>query len=162
MTHKSGAVAARSAPFAGRQFDARYLCFFDCFNRQRFHEAHDVLEDLWLERRRAAPGAFFRGLIQLAGAFVLLQKGRLRPAHVVFERALSSLREYPPVYESADLAAVRALIDWWCEALARSGFVVNPLDHRPPPVLAMPGEALGGKRQAASPGRVSDLGAGKL
>jgi len=145
MTHKSGAVAARAAPFAGRGFDARYLCFFDSFNRQRFHEAHDVLEDLWLEERRSARGAFFKGLIQLAGAFVLLQKGRLRPADAVFQRARSSLREFPPRYESADLAAVRALIDSWREALARTAFAGNPLEALPPPALAVPGQALGGK-----------------
>ncbi len=146
MTHKSGAMAARAAPFAGRGFDARYLCFFDSFNRQRFHEAHDVLEDLWLEERGGARGAFFQGLIQLAGAFVLLQKGRLRPADVLFERAWSRLREFPPRCESADLAAVRALIDSWREALARTAFAANPLLSLEPPVLPKPGQALSGKR----------------
>lgn len=146
MTHKSGAVAARASRFAGRPFDARYLCFFDSFNQQRFHEAHDVLEDLWLEERRGPQGAFFRGLIQLAGAFVLLQKGRLRPADVLFERALSKLHEYPARHESADLAAARALIASWRGALARSDFGVNPLQVLPPPALAMPGQALSGKR----------------
>jgi len=140
MTHKSGAVAARAARFAGRRLDARYLCYFDSFNRQRFHEAHDVLEDLWLVDRRGPQGAFFKGLIQLAGAFVLLQKGRLRPADALFQLAESSLREYPRRHESTDLAAVRALIASWREALARAAFTQNPLDSMAAPVLAMPGD----------------------
>ncbi len=144
MTHKSGAVAARAARFAGRRFDARYLCFFDCFNRQRFHEAHDVLEDLWLADRGGLQGAFFKGLIQLAGAFVLLQKGRLRPADALLRLAESSLRDYPRFHESTDLAAVRALIASWREALARTALAGNPLDSMAPPVLAMPGEQGGG------------------
>ena len=145
MTHKSGAVAARAAQFAGGPIDARYLCFFDCFNRQQFHEAHDVLEDLWLEERRGPKGTFFRGLIQLAGAFVLLQKGRLRPADVLLARAGASLQPYPRFFESTDLAAVRALIDSWREALARAAFALNPLGSMESPALAMPGQASSGK-----------------
>ena len=79
MTHKSGKVAEMVAAFQGRDLDARYLGYFDCFNRELFYEAHDVLEDLWLLDRKGADGDYYKGLIQLAGAFVHLQKGRLKP-----------------------------------------------------------------------------------
>ena len=140
MTHKSTVVAVRVARFAGSRFDPRYLGYFDSFNHQRFHEAHDVLEDLWLLGRRGPNGDFFKGLIQLAGAFVLLQKGRLRAADTVFQLAESKLRKYPAHHESADLTAVVALIASWRLALQQSAYAVNPLTSTAPPFIASPSE----------------------
>ncbi len=138
MTHKSAIIAARVARFAGGRLDSRYLAYFDSFNRQRFHEAHDVLEDLWLLDRRGSNGNFFKGLIQLAGAFVLLQKGRLRAADAVFQLAESKLRNYPRHHESADLTAMEALIASWRQALEQTAFAVNPLTSAAPPFVAPP------------------------
>lgn len=60
-------------------YDPRYVRFFECFNQQLFFEAHEVLEALWLPQRQGLNGRFYKGLIQLAGAFVHLQKGRRPP-----------------------------------------------------------------------------------
>ena len=58
-----------------------YQGYFQCFNDARYYEAHDVLEHLWLRGGRADPEhAFYKGLIQVAGAFVHLQKQHARPA----------------------------------------------------------------------------------
>ena len=140
MTHKSAAVAARVARFAGGRLDPRYLGYIDSFNHQRFHEAHDVLEDLWLLDRTGPNGDFFKGLIQLAGAFVLLQKGRQRAADAVFQLVESKLRKYPRHHESADLAAVEAMIRFWRQALDHTAFAVNPLTSAAPPYIASPSE----------------------
>lgn len=140
MTHKSAAVAARVARFAGERFDPRYLGYFDAFNHQRFYEAHDILEDLWLLDRRGPNGDFFKGLIQLAGAFVLIQKGRPRAADAVFQLAESNLRNFPRNHESADLTAVHAWITSWRHAFEQTAFAVNPLTFAAPPFLASPSE----------------------
>lgn len=138
MTHKSGKVAERVAQFAGHRLDARYLGYFDCFNRQEFYEAHDVLEDLWLLDRRGPDGDFFKGLIQLAGAFVHLQKGRLRPADALFQLAERNLGRYPQVHWALDTTATLGLITDWRRALADAQFLQNPLSLRPAPHLPMP------------------------
>src|ERR1700683_4961855 len=75
--------------------DPYYLGYFDCFNRGLFYEAHDVLEQLWLKDRQGPNGAFYKGLIQLAGAFVHLRKERLRPAGALFKLADANLKNYP-------------------------------------------------------------------
>ena len=139
MTHKSGKVAERVAQFAGRRLDARYLGYFDCFNRQLFYEAHDVLEDLWLLDRKGPGGDFFKGLIQLAGAFVHLQKGRLKPADALFQLAERNLSKYPSPHESLDTGPVLGLITTWRQALAKGAFALNPLEGNSPPNLVMPG-----------------------
>src|SRR5215470_18760480 len=65
-----------------------YVAFFRCWNEQRYYEAHDVLEQLWLNTK--SPDAdFFKGLIQAAGAFVHLQKHFEHPTHVKHSRRLS-------------------------------------------------------------------------
>ncbi len=84
--------------FRGRELDAHYLGYFDFFNRQLFYEAHDVLENLWLKDRNGPEGAFYKGLIQLAGAFVHLQKNRLRPAAALFKLAQANIKIYTPVH----------------------------------------------------------------
>ena len=71
-------MAELAKTFAGEGVDPRYAGYFALFNQQKFYEAHDILEDLWLPDRHGVNGSFYKGLIQLAGAFVHLQKQRLR------------------------------------------------------------------------------------
>ncbi|PYJ26414.1 MAG: hypothetical protein DME89_12830 [Verrucomicrobia bacterium] len=71
MTEFSGdAVDPDQTDVASHPF---YRAFFHWWNEQRYYEAHDVLEQLWLKTK--SPDAdYFKGLIQAAGAFVHLQK----------------------------------------------------------------------------------------
>ena len=123
--------------FQGHELDAHYLGYFDCFNRQLFYEAHDVLEDLWLKDRHGADGNFYKGLIQLAGAFVHLQKNRLHPAAALFQLALANLGKYPREHKQLDLNAVQDLARKWLEEVERNGFSLNPLTTTSVPKLAL-------------------------
>src|SRR5258706_5702829 len=67
---------------------AYYRAYFQLFNDQQYYEAHDVLEQLWL-RAFEPDTQFYKGLIQLAGAFVHLQKQFRRPIHPAEGRRLS-------------------------------------------------------------------------
>src|SRR5258706_11994232 len=129
VSHKSARIATMIESFRGQELDAHYLGYFDCFNRQLFYEAHDVLEDLWLPDRHGPNGSFYKGLIQLAGAFVHLQKNRLRPAAALFKLAHANLEKYPRLHERLDLAVVFELIANWLARLESQGFSVEP---RPP------------------------------
>ncbi|MCC7373687.1 MAG: DUF309 domain-containing protein [Verrucomicrobiales bacterium] len=113
-----------------------YAGYFACFNRGEYFEAHDVLEALWLGERKTPNDLFYKGLIQLAGAFVHLKKSRLRPADALFRLAWANLVRYRPVHERLDVEEVLGLIVTWREDLARGGFAENPLSRRPPPQLA--------------------------
>jgi len=138
VSSKSGKIADRIAAFQGSRHDPHYLGYFDCFNQQQFYEAHDVLEELWLADRKGPAGEFYKGLIQLAGAFVHLQKDRLRPAGALFKLARTNLEKYPSPYEHLDIAAVLSLIAKWLGWLEGSEFLQNPLGTQSPPVLAVP------------------------
>ena len=107
--------------------DPRYAGYFALFNEQKFYEAHDILEDLWLPDRHGVNGNFYKGLIQLAGAFVHLQKQRLRPSAALFKLARTNLEKYPALHEKLDLAGVQQLIADWLGRLEQDEFAVNPL-----------------------------------
>src|SRR5215204_1099166 len=113
MSRKSGAIAALIEGCQGRDLNAHYLGFFECFNRQLFFEAHEVLEELWLADRHGADGNFYKGLIQLAGAFVHLQKDRPGPATALFKLARANLQHYPALHQELDVSAVLALVEDW-------------------------------------------------
>ena len=128
--------------FRDGDIDSHYLGYFDLFNRQKFYEAHDVLENLWLPDRQGANGAFYKGLIQLAGAFVHLQKNRLRPAAALFKLARTNLQKYPRSHEHLDVAAVLQLIENWLRGLELQDFKVNPLTETNAPRLNLNSQRL--------------------
>jgi len=113
MSKKSPHIAARIEAFRGQDLDAHYLGYFDCFNRQLFYEAHDVLEELWLGDRRGPDGDFYKGLIQFAGAFVHVQKNRRGPAQALLRLARANLEKYPALHHRLDLSSVLQLIQSW-------------------------------------------------
>ncbi|MDB6023392.1 MAG: hypothetical protein JWQ04_3249 [Pedosphaera sp.] len=127
MSKKSAKIAALIESCRGRDLDAHYLGYFECFNQGLFYEAHDVLEELWLADRQGPNYAFHKGLIQLAGAFVHLQKQRLRPAAALFKLAGANLKKYPAMHEHLDVAHVLALIERWLHELESKDFTSNPL-----------------------------------
>jgi len=137
MSKKSAKIAALIEAYRGEKLDAHYLGYFQCFNLGLFYEAHDVLEELWLAGRQGANGAFYKGLIQFAGAFVHLKRGRLRPAAALFKLARASLRNYPPVHEQLDVNEVLTLIENWLERLESRDFAVNPLSDDNAPQLSL-------------------------
>jgi predicted metal-dependent hydrolase len=137
VSHKSARIAAMIESFQGQEIDAHYLGYFDCFNQRLFYEAHDVLEDLWLPDRHGANGNFYKGLIQLAGAFVHLQKNRLRPAAALFKLAQANLEKYPRRHEHLDLAIVFKLIEKWLNELESGRFEINPLTDENTPSLTL-------------------------
>lgn len=140
MSKKSAKIAALIEDCRGHALDAHYLGYFECFNRGLFYEAHDVLEELWLVDRRGPDGDFYKGLIQLAGAFVHLQKHteqrpRLRPSAALFKLAQANLRKYPSIHHQLDVSRVLKIVEEWLALLEAAQFQVNPLGVHAPPVI---------------------------
>ena len=113
-----------------------YRAYFQCWNEQRYYEAHDVLEQVWLTKD-SADDAFFKGLIQAAGAFVHLQKNfehpthpkhgqRLRPAVRLFQLAEKNLAAFAPQHHGLDVSALIELLKAHREKITRSDYQTNP------------------------------------
>jgi hypothetical protein len=150
MGGKSERIREQAKAFAREGFDPRFFGYFVCFNRTDYYEAHDVLEDLWLEEGRAGKNyPFFKGLIQVAGAFVHLKLHhrfpdhhahgrRLEPAGRLLKLALANLAPYPSGHLSVPLDEIRALAAETLEELASSGHRVNPWQPDRAPQIPLP------------------------
>jgi len=125
MSPKHQRVEALLAPFSGRARNAHFSAYLELFNRQRFYEAHDALEALWLQERHGPEGEFQKGLIQLAGAFVHVQKNRRGPARALFQLARHRLAEYPATHAGLDVSAALALVEEWLRRIESD----EPLPH---------------------------------
>jgi hypothetical protein len=119
--------------------DPHYLGYFVCFNRGDYYEAHDVLENLWLQtpREPASDYAFYKGLIQIAGAFVHLRKQferpthpkdarRLRPASRLFDLGIANLSLFLPEHHCLDLERLIRFCANTRDAICESDFQNNP------------------------------------
>ena len=127
--------------------DPFYRGFFRCWNEQRYYEAHDVLEQLWLKTKNE-DGNYFKGLIQAAGAFVHLQKQfqhpahpkhgrRLQPAMRLFRLAHGNLTPFVPVRHSFDVAGFRDLLGDYAERILASEYRTNPWSPSSAPKLQL-------------------------
>lgn len=116
--------------------DPHYLGFFQCFNEGQYYEAHDVLEHLWLSGV-GEEYAYFKGLIQIAGAFVHLRKQylrpdhpkdgrRLRPAVRLFRLGIGNIEPYGPQHLHLDVAALCEECRAWVEAIQVTEYTRNP------------------------------------
>ncbi len=125
-----------------------YTAFFQLWNAQKYYEAHDVLEQLWLVEKNADLARFYQALIQAAGAFVHLQKNfqqplhakhgrRLRPATRLFALALRNLEDLPDEYHALDLARLRELLTRYREEIVAADFRRNPWSPATAPRLEL-------------------------
>jgi predicted metal-dependent hydrolase len=137
MSKKSPKIAALIEGCHGRGRDPYYLGYFECFNQGLFYEAHDVLEEAWLKNKQSPNYSFYKGLIQLAGAFVHLQKDRLKPAVALFNLAEANISRYPDLHEGLDNRAVLNVIIEWKSLIAQHEFCRNPLLDHPCPLLSL-------------------------
>ncbi len=127
VSSKTGKVRERVAALDARGWDPRYAGWFECFNGGQYYEAHDVLEDLWLEEGQGgANHGFYKGLIQVAGAFVHLGKGRRGPAGALLRLARTYLGRYPARHEGLDVAGLIARCEAWERGVAGGVDVGRP------------------------------------
>lgn len=124
-----------------------YRAYFQCWNEQRYYEAHDVLEQLWLHGE-SDDNDFFKGLIQAAGAFVHLQKNfehplhpkhsrRLQPAVRLFRLAEKNLSVFAPRHQSLDVAALCQLLRAYIDEIVASDYKTNPWSPQTAPKLRL-------------------------
>ena len=132
----------------GDEDDIYFRGYFLLFNRQEYYQAHDLLEHIWLQTK-GPEAAFYKGLIQLAGAFVHLQKQfrrplhptdgrRLHPAWRLFKLAKKNLKLFPSEYLGLKVDHILGLCDSQIGALEHAHFKTNPWNPSNAPKLAAP------------------------
>lgn len=90
----------------------------ELFNAQRFWDAHEAWEEPWLSSTGDAR-QFLQGLIQLAAAYVHVQRGTYRGGVRLFDAALRRLETFPPGHAGVDRADAVAAAAGHRERIAR-------------------------------------------
>ena len=78
----------------------------------------------------------YKALIQLAGGFVHLQKGRAGPATALFKLSLANLEQYPVIYRRFAVGSLRRLLAEWLRRLEPIGLAAADVSPTDAPKLA--------------------------
>jgi len=85
---------------SGPAYDPAYLRFIELFNAGRFEESHEELIGAWRQDPR---DDFYKGLIQLAGAFQHASGGNPFWARDLLASSHNLLAKYAPVHRGLDV-----------------------------------------------------------
>jgi predicted metal-dependent hydrolase len=91
--------------FAGMSHEELLQLGVDRFNAKQFFEAHEAWEEVWLDAERELR-AFYQGLIQVAAAYVHLQRNEYPGTVKLLHEGLRKIEAYPPITLGVDLAAL--------------------------------------------------------
>jgi hypothetical protein len=110
----------------------------ECFNRSDYFEAHEVLEELWLPVRRTEEGELWKGFIQLAAAFVHVQRARRGPALSLLRAARQRMVSTTVDSTRVNLPAAIQLAEEWETRVrcATESELPSLLQQTPPQLLA--------------------------
>ncbi|HTX17545.1 MAG TPA: DUF309 domain-containing protein [Bacteroidota bacterium] len=73
------------------------------FNSRDFFDCHDVIEEIWMERR-GKDRTFFQGIIHVAVGFYHLDNGNFRGSKSQLSKGVAKLEQYRPAYFGVELA----------------------------------------------------------
>lgn len=86
---------------ASTDLPPQYLHGIALFNAGEFYECHEVLEELWLQAT-GNERVMLHALIQAAAALLHFQRGNLKGAVSVQQRALTKLSQLPAIVMQLD------------------------------------------------------------
>lgn len=87
------------------------------FNSQKFFEAHEALEEVWL-KAEGKEKIFLHGLIQVAAAFHHHSRGNPAGFRSLLEKGLDKLNEFDEGMEGIDLSRLLKEIQPWRDDLS--------------------------------------------
>ncbi len=100
------------------------------FNRQKFFEAHEALEAVWL-KAQGEKKIFLHGLIQVAAAFHHHTRQNPTGFRSLLEKGLKKLERFGAAKAGIDLDGLRKQLQPWRDLLSHADSVASP---QPPPL----------------------------
>lgn len=99
----------------------------ECFNSERFWEAHESLEGVWLNcPRGTVERDMIQGMILVAAALVHHQKDEGAIALSIFGRASQKLQNAPDECYDIDIGAIRTKVDSMIASGVPEPFMIRP------------------------------------
>jgi predicted metal-dependent hydrolase len=100
----------------------------DAFNSDRFYEAHEHWEEIWLETPHPDK-MFLQGLIQVAAAFHHYSRANLQGTRNLLRAGLLKLECFPEIHGELEIHELREAVREWLAALDTKE---NHKKRRPP------------------------------
>ncbi len=91
----------------------------DLFNEGRFFECHEAWEEMW-KRSDGAVKLFYQGLIQAAVAILHAQRGNLKGARSLYEKASDKLDSIPHEHMGLAIGELRIELSRFIETATRA------------------------------------------
>lgn len=103
------------------------------FNAQKFFEAHEALEEVWL-KTQGREKVLLHGVIQVAAAFHHHSRQNSAGFRSLLEKGLAKLEGFEDTIEGIDLDSLRKQLQPWCEHMKPTvAPVANHLQNPPMP-----------------------------
>ena len=96
------------------------------FNNEAFFEAHDILEDVWMDIRGKSR-LFFQGLIQLSIGYYHLTCENYTGADHLLTRGVSKLESYEPAMWGVQIQPLLVQVDVTLKALRQTNEGAHPV-----------------------------------
>lgn len=106
--------------------EQKFLEGIRLFNAQRYFEAHEMLEAVWL-KATGDRKAFLHGLIQVAAAFHHHARGNGAGFCTLLEKGCAKLEPYGPEFENVDTTALLHQLHRWQHHLEKPSLTAPPL-----------------------------------
>lgn len=82
--------------------NTEFLKGIKLFNLGKYHECHDLIEEIWRKTESRNDKKFYQGIIQVAVALHLTEEKRYDGAKKVYERAKSNLENMNQAFYGID------------------------------------------------------------
>ncbi len=107
--------------------DERLKQGVDYFNREYFFEAHDALEELWMEAREAVSRDLFHGLVNLATGFYHFRMNNFVGMQSQLQKGLAKLEKLPSPCHGVALAPLVSCVKSFIGLAPANAHVAPPL-----------------------------------
>ena len=104
----------------------------DEHNKGDYHEAHELLEDLWMELEDRTEKDTVQTLAQADALAVHLQSGNLGAAQRLMRQLPELLQTFPDKYRNIDLIKMKTWITHMIQKLSHSIEMENITNEKPP------------------------------
>ena len=104
-------------------------------NREDYHEAHELFEDLWLELEDRTEKDTVQTLAQADALAVHLKTGNLRAAQRLMRQLPELLQTFPNNYKNIDLRVMKDWINYMISVIPPIGEITDVPGKKPPKLI---------------------------
>ncbi|HKQ05026.1 MAG TPA: DUF309 domain-containing protein [Blastocatellia bacterium] len=119
-----------------RVYAREYLDGIAHFNAERYYEAHEIWEAIWL-RSAGDTRLFYHMLIQAAVALYHHQRGNTHGVRTLYRRASEKLEQLPAHFMSLDVKAFACQLERFIAGSLEREAEALPLNDTPRPMIRL-------------------------